>query len=97
MNYGLLLLAFSTSAIGAPIVAGMVKDATGDFKAAFLIGGISCLVALAIAFFTRKPPLPGNNQHDRTTWAKPRRSNEWLRSGMTTEPEPAASFMSGTV
>ena len=55
MNYGLLLLAFSTSAIGAPIVAGMVKDATGDFKAAFLIGGISCLVALAIAFFTKPP------------------------------------------
>jgi OFA family oxalate/formate antiporter-like MFS transporter len=55
MNYGLLLLAFSTSAIGAPIVAGMAKDATGDFKTAFLIGGISCLLALAIAFFTKPP------------------------------------------
>lgn len=55
MNYGLLLLAFSTSAIGAPIVAGMAKDATGDFKTAFLIGGISCLVALAVAFFTKPP------------------------------------------
>jgi OFA family oxalate/formate antiporter-like MFS transporter len=55
MNYGLLLLAFSTSAIGAPIVAGMAKDATGDFKTAFLIGGISCLLALAVAFFTKPP------------------------------------------
>ncbi len=54
-NYGVLLLAFSTSAIGAPIVAGMAKDMTGDFRAAFLIGGISCLIALALAFFTKPP------------------------------------------
>lgn len=56
-NYGVLLLAFSISAIGAPIVAGMVKDATGDFTTAFLIGGVSCLLALVIAFFI-KPPAP---------------------------------------
>jgi OFA family oxalate/formate antiporter-like MFS transporter len=55
MNYGLLLLFFSTSAVGAPIVAGMAKDATGNFKSAFLIGGISCLAALVVAFFTKPP------------------------------------------
>ena len=54
-NYGVLLLAFSASAIGAPILAGMVKDATGGFSAAFLIGGVSCLAALAIAFFIKPP------------------------------------------
>ena len=55
MNYGIMLLSFSTSAVGAPIVAGMAKDATGNFKSAFLIGGISCLLALAVAFFTKPP------------------------------------------
>ena len=54
-NYGVLLLAFSTSAIGAPIVAGAAKDLTGDFRTAFLIGGLSCLIALVVAFFTKPP------------------------------------------
>ncbi len=61
VNYGLVLLFFSASAVGAPIVSAMAKDATGNFKSAFLIGGVASLVGLGIAFFT-KPPLDNNGE-----------------------------------
>ena len=61
VNYGLVLLFFSASAVGAPIVSAMAKDATGNFKSAFLIGGVASLVGLGIAFIT-KPPLDNNGE-----------------------------------
>lgn len=59
VNYGLVLLSFSVSAVGAPIVAGMAKDATGNFKSAFLIGGVASLAGLIIAFITKPPAAKG--------------------------------------
>lgn len=61
MNYGLVLLFFSASAVGAPIVSAMAKDATGNFKSAFLIGGVASLVGLLITFVL-KPPADNNGE-----------------------------------
>lgn len=61
VNYGLVLLFFSVSAVGAPIVSAMAKDATGNFKSAFLIGGVASLCGLVVAFFT-KPPADNNGE-----------------------------------
>ena len=55
VNYGLVLLFFSASAVGAPIVSAMAKDATGNFKSAFLIGGVASLVGLFITFVLKPP------------------------------------------
>ncbi|HBV87504.1 OFA family MFS transporter [Desulfosporosinus sp.] len=55
VNYGLVLLFFSASAVGAPIVSGMAKDATGNFSGAFLIGGVASLIGLILAFILKPP------------------------------------------
>lgn len=55
VNYGLVLLFFSASAVGAPIVSAMAKDATGNFKSAFLIGGVASLVGLIFTFILKPP------------------------------------------
>lgn len=60
VNYGLVLLFFSASAIGAPIVSAMAKDATGNFKSAFLIGGVASLAGLILTFVLKPPAEKAN-------------------------------------
>ena len=55
VNYGLVLLFFSVSAVGAPLLSAFAKDLTGNFSGAFLIGGVASLLGLVIAFFTKPP------------------------------------------
>lgn len=55
VNYGLILMFFSASAVLAPYVSGMVKDATGDFSGAFLICGIAAFIGLGLTFITKPP------------------------------------------
>jgi OFA family oxalate/formate antiporter-like MFS transporter len=59
VNYGLVLLFFSASAVGAPLVSAMAKDATGNFKSAFLIGGVASLIGLGLALITKPPAVKG--------------------------------------
>lgn len=60
VNYGLVLLFFSASAVGAPIVSAMAVDATGNFKGAFLIGGVASLIGLILTFVV-KPPIANDS------------------------------------
>lgn len=61
-NYGWVFLAYGVAGIAGPQVAGFFKDAAkasgagvGAWSTPFIIGGISCLVAAAIAL-ALKPP-----------------------------------------
>ena len=59
-NYGVVLLFFSAAAVCAPMLAALVKDATGDFKSAFIIGGIASLVGLVLTFILKPLPAKGS-------------------------------------
>lgn len=56
INYGLVLLAYSFSAIVGPMMATKVLEVSGGvYSTAFIISGIMCIVA-AILAFTYRPP-----------------------------------------
>jgi OFA family oxalate/formate antiporter-like MFS transporter len=55
MIYGLLLLFFGVAAVGAPLLAGKIRDATGGFVASFMTTAILSFVA-AVLVFMLKPP-----------------------------------------
>ena len=42
-----------------PKLAGRIKDVTGSYDMAFYVGGILLLVAVALAFITKKPQKRG--------------------------------------
>jgi OFA family oxalate/formate antiporter-like MFS transporter len=54
-NYGILLLFFSAAAVLSPIIAGRVKDITGNFQNAFYVAAIAALVGLVIAYVLKPP------------------------------------------
>ena len=54
MNYGLVFLGWGFGAF-MPKLAGHIKDVTGSYEQAFYVAGILLLVAVGIAFITKKP------------------------------------------
>jgi MFS family permease len=57
-NYGLVFMGWGFGAF-MPKLAGKIKDTTGSYDQAFYIAGILLLVAVAIAFVTKKPKKSG--------------------------------------
>ena len=53
-NYGLVFMGWGFGAF-MPKLAGHIKDVTGSYDEAFYIAGILLLVAVALAFVTKKP------------------------------------------
>ncbi len=53
-NYGLVFMGWGFGAF-MPKLAGHIKDITGSYDQAFYIAGILLLVAVALAFVTKKP------------------------------------------
>ena len=53
-NYGLVFLGWGLGAF-MPRLAGMIKDATGNFNLAFYLSAALLMVAIVLAFFTRRP------------------------------------------
>ena len=54
-NYGMILTAWGVAGVVGPVIAGMVKDATGSFGGALIPVAIMVLVAAIIPFFIKKP------------------------------------------
>lgn len=54
-NYAMVFLGYGVAGILGPIVAGQAKDILGSYDVAFIICGILCIVAAALAFITRAP------------------------------------------
>ncbi|HUV02929.1 MAG TPA: OFA family MFS transporter [Desulfobacteria bacterium] len=54
-NYAMVFLGYGVAGIFGPIVAGQAKDILGSYDVAFIICGILCIVAAALAFITRAP------------------------------------------
>jgi OFA family oxalate/formate antiporter-like MFS transporter len=57
-NYGLVFMGWGFGAF-MPKLAGHIKDITGSYDQAFYIAGILLLVAVALAFVTKKPKKSG--------------------------------------
>jgi OFA family oxalate/formate antiporter-like MFS transporter len=57
-NYGLVFMGWGFGAF-MPKLAGKIKDVTGSSDQAFYIAGILLLVAVALAFITKKPKKSG--------------------------------------
>ena len=57
-NYGLVFMGWGFGAF-MPKLAGHIKDITGSYDQAFYIAGILLLVAVALAFVTKKPQKRG--------------------------------------
>ena len=53
-NYGLVFIGWGLGAF-MPKLAGHIKDVTGSYDQAFYVAGILLLVAVGIAFITKKP------------------------------------------
>jgi len=53
-NYGLVFLGWGLGAF-MPRLAGMIRDATGSFNIAFYLSAALLVVAIVLAFFTRRP------------------------------------------
>ena len=54
-NYALVFLGYGLAGILGPIVAGQAKDILGSFDIAFIVCGVLCVMAAALAFITRAP------------------------------------------
>jgi OFA family oxalate/formate antiporter-like MFS transporter len=54
-NYAMVFLGYGVAGIIGPIVAGQAKDILGSYDVAFIICGILCIIAAALAFITRAP------------------------------------------
>jgi OFA family oxalate/formate antiporter-like MFS transporter len=57
-NYGLVFMGWGFGAF-MPKLAGKIKDTTGSYDQAFYIAGILLLIAVALAFITKKPKKSG--------------------------------------
>jgi len=57
-NYGIVFIGWGLGAF-MPKLAGKIKDVTGSYDQAFYVGGILLLVAVALAFITKKPQKRG--------------------------------------
>jgi len=55
LNYGYVFTAYGVGGIIGPIMAGYIRDVWKDFHSAFVISGIACLVAAAIALMLKPP------------------------------------------
>ncbi|MDP2211255.1 MAG: OFA family MFS transporter [Candidatus Aquicultor sp.] len=55
VNYGLVFTAWGFGGVFGPVMAGMIKDATGSFSLAFQISAALCLVAALVSFVTKVP------------------------------------------
>lgn len=55
VNYGLVFTAWGFGGVFGPIMAGMIKDATGSFAMAFQIAAGLCVVAALLTFITKAP------------------------------------------
>ncbi|MGC9444963.1 MAG: L-lactate MFS transporter [Candidatus Methanospirareceae archaeon] len=54
-NYALVFLGYGVAGILGPIVAGQAKDILGSYDIAFIVCGVLCIMAAALAFITRAP------------------------------------------
>ena len=54
-NYALVFLGYGLAGILGPIVAGQAKDILGSFDIAFIVCGVLCIIAAALAFITKPP------------------------------------------
>ncbi len=54
-NYALVFLGYGIAGILGPIVAGQAKDILGSYDVAFIVCGVLCIMAAALAFVTRAP------------------------------------------
>jgi OFA family oxalate/formate antiporter-like MFS transporter len=54
-NYALVFLGYGVAGIIGPIVAGQAKDILGSYDVAFIVCGVLCVMAAALAFITRAP------------------------------------------
>jgi OFA family oxalate/formate antiporter-like MFS transporter len=55
VNYGLIFTAWGFGGVFGPVMAGMIRDATGSFSLAFQISAALCLVAAFVSFVTKAP------------------------------------------
>ncbi|MDI6816769.1 MAG: OFA family MFS transporter [Actinomycetota bacterium] len=55
VNYGLIFTAWGFGGVFGPVMAGMIRDATGSFSLAFQISAALCLVAALVSFVTKAP------------------------------------------
>ncbi|MHB8841523.1 MAG: L-lactate MFS transporter [Candidatus Aquicultor sp.] len=55
INYGLVFTAWGFGGVFGPIMAGMIKDATGSFQLAFQIAAGLCILAALLTFVTKAP------------------------------------------
>jgi OFA family oxalate/formate antiporter-like MFS transporter len=56
-NYGWVFTAYGVGGIIGPIMAGIIRDVWKNWLAAFIICGIACLIAAAIALILKQPRL----------------------------------------
>jgi MFS family permease len=54
-NYPFVFTAYGIGGIAGPMLAGFVRDTTGNFLLAFVPAGIACLVGAALALTIRQP------------------------------------------
>ena len=59
-NYGAVFASYGVGGILGPVMAGKVWDTMGTFKTAFIIAGIACLIAAALAFVLK--PIKANHR-----------------------------------
>jgi len=58
-NYAMVFLGYGVAGILGPIVAGQAKDLLGSYDLAFIICGVLCILAAALAYITRAPHRSG--------------------------------------
>lgn len=58
-NYAMVFLGYGVAGILGPIVAGQAKDVLGSYNVAFILCGVLCVLAAALAFITKAPRRSG--------------------------------------
>ncbi len=49
LNYGIVFTAWGVGGVFGPLVGGMLRDATGSFKAGFIFSSLLCLIGLILS------------------------------------------------
>jgi MFS transporter, OFA family, oxalate/formate antiporter len=55
VNYGMVFTGFGVAGVIGPILAGEIRDASGNYHSAFVISGVMLLVGAALAFIVTPP------------------------------------------
>jgi MFS transporter, OFA family, oxalate/formate antiporter len=71
VNYGLVFTAFGVAGVTGPLLAGKIRDASGNYHNAFIISAVMLLIGAALALLLKAPRIETTAHSTTANEAKP--------------------------